>query len=41
MTARRFMRHSIAKYLEDVRLSIEDIENYTVNIKDVAPIQSN
>ena len=35
------MKHNIAKYLEDIRLSIGDIENYTLGVTDVVPIQSN
>jgi uncharacterized protein with HEPN domain len=35
------MKHSIAKYLEDVRLSIEDIENYTLNVSSPADIENN
>ena len=35
------MKHSVEKYLEDVRLSIEDIESYSANIKEVAQIEKN
>lgn len=35
------MKHNVAKYLEDVRLSIEDIEGYTKDIKEVAQIENN
>ena len=35
------MKHNIAKYLEDVRLSIGDIENYTMGVTDVVPIENN
>lgn len=35
------MKHNIAKYIEDVRLSIEDIESYTTNVKEVTQIENN
>jgi uncharacterized protein with HEPN domain len=35
------MKHNVAKYLEDVRLSIEDIENYSVGIITALEIENN
>ena len=35
------MKRNIAKYIEDVRLSIEDIESYTANVKEVTQIENN
>ncbi len=35
------MKHSIAKYLEDVRISIEDIENYSTGVNHAAQIENN
>lgn len=35
------MKHNIAKYFEDVRLSIEDIESYLTNISSVKQVEEN
>ncbi|HMR91306.1 MAG TPA: DUF86 domain-containing protein [Chitinophagaceae bacterium] len=35
------MKHSIAKYYEDIRLSIEDIESYLINISSVKQVEEN
>lgn len=35
------MKHSVRKYLEDIRLSILDIESYTANIQKVEEIENN
>jgi uncharacterized protein with HEPN domain len=35
------MKHSLPKYLEDIRLSIGDIENYVVNIGSATAIEQN
>jgi uncharacterized protein with HEPN domain len=35
------MKHSIAKYLEDVRLSIEDISLYTKGVSTSSQIEDN
>ena len=35
------MKHNIEKYLEDIRISIIDIENYTVSISSSLEIENN
>jgi uncharacterized protein with HEPN domain len=35
------MKHSVLKYLEDVKLSIQDIETYTANVFSVLEVQQN
>ena len=35
------MKHDIPKYLEDVLLSIKDIENYSTGIENVTQLQNN
>ena len=35
------MKHSLAKYLEDIRISINDIENYTKAISSSFDIENN
>ena len=35
------MKHSVTKYLEDIRLSITDIENYTNGVNSYLQIESN
>jgi uncharacterized protein with HEPN domain len=35
------MKHNMLKYLEDIRLSILDIENYTAGITSVKQIENN
>ena len=35
------MKHSIEKYLEDIRLSINDIEVYTISVSTSLDIESN
>jgi uncharacterized protein with HEPN domain len=35
------MKHNIAKYLEDIRLSIADIESYVSGVSTVSEIENN
>jgi uncharacterized protein with HEPN domain len=35
------MKHSLPKYLEDIRLSITDIESYIINVTSALDIQQN
>ena len=35
------MKHSVEKYLEDIRLSISDIEAYTAQLKFIWELQNN
>jgi uncharacterized protein with HEPN domain len=35
------MKHSVRKYLEDIKISIQDIENYTVTVKAVIELHQN
>jgi uncharacterized protein with HEPN domain len=35
------MKHNVEKYLEDIRLSIVNIETYTISVKSVREIEDN